>query len=223
MIAAAAQSKMLFDWFDVAVILILGFGFWRGRKHGMTKEFVPLLRWLAIVVAGGLGYQFLGDRFIHWGVIKGVFGNSVTEKTAAYISGYLVISGLVMVIFVYIRRGLMSKLEGSSIFGGSEYYLGMVSGVIRYACMSVFGLALLHSPHYSAADIAAQKAYNNRWYGGGDKDFKGDLIPSLEETQQAVFQDSFFGPFIEKGIGILLIDSTPAAAAAKKPVMDIQQ
>ena len=30
-----------FNWFDVALVLVLAFGFWRGRKRGMTKELLP--------------------------------------------------------------------------------------------------------------------------------------------------------------------------------------
>ena len=44
MIAAVPQSMALnnlpFNWFDITVA-VLGFGLWRGRKNGMTKEVMP--------------------------------------------------------------------------------------------------------------------------------------------------------------------------------------
>lgn len=223
MIAAATQSGMLFNTFDVALVLLLGFGFWRGRKHGMTKEFIPSFCWLFIIIIAGFGYRLLGNQLIQWGVIRKFFGRSFTESTAAYLISYIFLTGLVVVIFLYIGNHLKRRLEGSSIFGSSEYYLGIVAGVVRYACMIIFALALLHAPYYTPAEIAARKAYNNRWYGGGLKDFKGDFIPSLDEAQVAVFHESLFGPLIEKGLGLLLIDSVPNAATGKPPVMEIKQ
>lgn len=224
MIAAAATSPTtLFNAFDVALVLVLGFGFWRGRKHGMTKEFVPLFRWLFIVIAAGFGYQPLGNVLIHSGVIKTVFGKTFAENTAAYITSYLAITGAVVIVFLYVRKFLKPKLEGSSIFGSSEYYFGMLSGVIRYACMTIFALALLHAPYYSPAEIAAKQAYNNRWYGGGMKDFKGDFIPTVDEAQAAVFSNSLFGPFIAKSLDLVLINSAPNAATTKPPVVEIKQ
>lgn len=223
MIAAITQSKMLFNWFDVILVAVLLFGFWRGRKHGMTKEFVPLFRWLFIVIAGGFGYMPLGKLLIQAGVIRTLFGRSVSETTAAYITSYLLIAGLVWLVFVYVGRILKKKLEGSNFFASSEYYLGMVAGVLRYGCMVIFALAILHAPYYTPEEVAAQAAYRNRWYGGGMKDFKGDFIPTVDEAQVAVFNESLFGPSISKGLELLLIASGPSAGVVKKPVVDIQQ
>jgi hypothetical protein len=219
---AAGLGRLFFNTFDVAVVLILAFGFWRGRKNGMAKELLPLAQWLLIVFGAGLGYEWLGDRFIQWGVVKNVFGTNVTEKTAAYLSAYLLITVFVWFVFSFIKRHLKKKVEGSNVFGGGEYYLGMLAGVIRYACMIIFALALLNAPYYSAADIAARQAYNNRWYGGGLKDFKGDFIPSLDEVQTGVFRDSLLGPYIKKDLGVLLINALPATEPTPASVISLQ-
>jgi len=223
MIAAAtnlASGKMLFNWFDVMLVLILAFGFWRGRKHGMSREFLKVTMWLSIVAAAGFGHVMLGDYLIQQGVIKAVFGKQVTEKTAAYISAYLVIALVVWMVFMFISSRIKKKLEGSNAFGSSEYYLGITSGMIRWACITLFGLALLNAPVYTKAEIAAKQAYNNRWYGGGLKDYKGDFIPTLDELQAAVFKDSLLGPTIKSGISPLLINSAPAIKP-KTPVVEI--
>jgi uncharacterized membrane protein required for colicin V production len=213
MIAAAtnlSSGKMLFNWFDVALVLVLLFGFWRGRKHGMSREFLKVSTWLVTVTTAGLGHVWLGTLLIQQGIIKSVFGKSFTEKTAAYITAYLLITMVVWLIYyMFIGRLFKKKIEGSNAFGSSEYYLGITAGVVRWSCIAVFFLALLHAPVYSSEDIAAKQAYRNRWYGGGLKEFKGDFIPTMDELQAAVFKDSLLGPYINDGINVLLINSAP--------------
>lgn len=227
MIAAVAQNfasgKTLFNWFDVALVLVLGFGFWRGRKHGMTKELIPVSLWLSIVIIAGVGYAILGDLLIQWGVIRSVFGKTFNEKTAAYLTSYLLIATVVFLIFSFIKKITKRGMEGSNFFGGSEYYFGIIAGVIRYACIVLFFLALLNAPVYTQNEIAAKQAYNNRWYGGGMKDYKGDFIPSMDEFQFSVFNASLFGPFIKDWFSLVLIHSVPVGAPAKPPVVDIQK
>src|ERR1035438_6850503 len=64
MIAAAAAAPpatngLPFNWFDMAVLVVLGFGLFRGRRNGMSKELLPLLQWLVMVTVCGLGYAML--------------------------------------------------------------------------------------------------------------------------------------------------------------------
>lgn len=199
-----------FNWFDVALVILVAFGFWRGRKHGMTKELLPTLQWLAILLAAGLGHVFLADWFQQQGLVRQVFGNHYNERTVALLSGYLAITLVLVVVFTALRRKFNPKLEGSSFFGGHEYYWGVLAGSVRYLCLVLVALALLNAPRYSAADIAADKAYNNRWYGGGMKDFNGDFIPTVYEVQDNIFKESLLGPLIKDNLSVLLINSTPA-------------
>lgn len=222
MIAAVTNTKLWFNWFDVALVLILAFGFWRGRKHGMTKEFIPFFRWMFIVVFAGLGYPLLNKLFVQTSIIKSIIGRSTSEATVTSVSSYLIITVVVWILFVYIGRLVKPKLEHSSFFGGFEYYLGILAGIIRYACITLFGLSLLHAPYYTPEEIAAKEAYNNRWYGGGMKDFKGNYIPTIDEAQVIVFHDSLFGPFIDKNLKVFLIYSGPDVIT-REPVMEITQ
>ena len=73
--------------------------------------------------------------------------------------------------------------------------------------MVLVALALLNGPYYTLADIAGAKAYNNRWYGGGLKDYNGDFIPSVDEVQASVFKESLLGPLIKDNLSVLLINT----------------
>jgi Colicin V production protein len=220
MIAAAAiPTKLLFNWFDVALILVLGFGFWRGRRNGMTKEFLPSTQWLVVVIAGGLGNEPLGNVLLQQGIIRTVFGKTFNEKTAAYLSAYLICALAVFLVFTFLKRFFKPKLEGSNVFGGSEYYAGMAAGVIRFACMLIFALALLNAPYYSDAEIQAARVYNNKVFGGGMQGFSGDFFPTLSELQMAVFKDSLTGPLLKKNLEVLLVNSVPPGGPAAKPAV----
>jgi uncharacterized membrane protein required for colicin V production len=221
MIAAAVQKTtpwwqtLSFSWFDVVVVLTIAFGFWRGRKHGMSREALPTALWLVLVIGGGFGCRLLGDLVQPTGYIRQIFGTSANERTMSYVLSYLVITFVCLIIYSQLTKVFREKVSGSNAFGNGEYYLGTVSGMIRYACILIFILAFLNAPYYSAADIAAQKAYNNRWYGGGMKDYSGDFIPSVSEIQSSVFKDSMIGQAIKSNLSALLIESS---STTKLPV-----
>jgi len=214
MIAAAVQKttpwwqNLSFNWFDIAIVLVLAFGFWRGRKRGMSREALPTAFWLIAVIGAGFGYQPLGDLVQSTGYIKKIFGNGVNERTLAYVICYLFIVMVTFSIYSVLAKHFREKVSGSNAFGSGEYYLGIIAGMIRYACITLFFLSLLNAPYYSLADIKAQQAYNNRWYGGGLNGYSGDFIPSVAEVQAGVFQKSLIGPAIKNNLSAVLIQST---------------
>ncbi len=231
MIAAAMQNsasgKLFFNWFDLALVLVIIFGFWRGRKHGMTKECLPFLQWVVMIGIGALGYQPLGDFLQQHGYIQAVLGRSMDSKTTAYVASYLTITLLLLGLFSMIKWKLRPNLEGSNFFGSSEYYLGMVCGVIRCLGILIFGLALLNAPYYSPAEIAAIKLYKLNAYAAGGhvqgmENNTGDFIPSTYEVQDSVFKQSLIGPFIKDKLSLLLVNTTgPGGPAAKPAVISI--
>jgi uncharacterized membrane protein required for colicin V production len=208
-------QNLTFGAFDLVLLAVLAFGFWFGRKRGMSREVLPLCQAIVTVLGGALGYEFLAQYLMKWGVIRSVFGATFNEHTAAAITSYLVIALVVFIVFSLLKNRFREKLSGSNAFGSGEYYLGMIAGVVRFFFILLFFLALLNAPFYSAAEIAAAKAYNNRWYGGGMKDFSGDFFPSLQQVQSGVFVTSISGPAIKQYLGELLIEG--AAPAQKKP------
>ncbi|HXB59161.1 MAG TPA: CvpA family protein [Candidatus Acidoferrales bacterium] len=202
MIAALTQSlstdSLPVNWFDAFILIMLGFGIFRGRKNGMTKEFLPLLLWLAIAITSGLCYALVAQ----------IYNNTCgLDKTWSAFLGYLSITMVIYFIYALVKKTLQPKLTGSNIFGSAEYYLGMMSGFIRYACIVIFFMALINAKYYTPAEIAAKKAYNARWYGGGM--YSGDYIPDLHSLQEAVYKKSFSGPYIKQYIGMFLIETGP--------------
>jgi len=202
MIAAVplTTDSLPVNWFDATILVVLGVGLFRGRKNGMTKEILPTLQWVITVIASGLAYGLVAQFYINsCGLLQ--------HKILATVLGYLTIAIVVFLIFSGIKHSLNKRLEGSSIFGNAEYYLGMPSGMIRYFCILLFILALVNSRYYTAAEIAQKKAYNERWYGGGM--YSGDYIPDLHNVQEAVFKNSFSGPYLKDYLGMVLIENDP--------------
>jgi uncharacterized membrane protein required for colicin V production len=208
MIAAAAPpatNGMPFNWFDMAVVVVLGFGLFRGRRNGMSKELLPLLQWLVMVTVCGLGYTMLA----------GVLAGLIPDKLWNCLVAYLALALAVFIVFTILKRQLDDKLVKSNYFKGGEYYLGMLSGMVRYACVLLFVLALLNARVYTPAEIAQQKAFDEKNFGGGL--FAGNYFPHLFQVQAAVFKDSFLGPHIKDNAGMLLINTGQSGADSSQP------
>jgi hypothetical protein len=211
MIAAITNSasnwyqNLSFNWFDVVLFVVLAFGLWRGRKNGMSREVLPVSMWLIIVIVGGLCAPFLADWLVHSGIVAKVFGTVFDATTAASIISYLFLASVVFFAFSPLRTKFREKVSGSNTFGSGEYYLGMIAGLIRFSCIVLFFLALLNTPVYTPAELAAQKAYNARWFGGGQAGFSGNFFPTLSEVQADVFTGSLSGRIIRNDLGIVLL------------------
>jgi uncharacterized membrane protein required for colicin V production len=215
-----------YNWFDGMVVCVLLFGLWRGRRHGMSVEILPLTQWLALTLGAGFGHAMLGDLLARSGIIKTVFENHFNPQTAALVTAYLLIALAALLVSSTLKHYFQKKLQGSNTFGDGEYYLGMMAGMVRYACILVAALALLNAPVYSAAEIQAQREYDNRWFGGGMKGYSGNYIPKIYDVQDNIFQQSFTGPLIKTYLSPLLINTTPggkAKPAARAPALHAGQ
>jgi hypothetical protein len=204
-----------FNWVDLALVLVLAYAFWSGRKRGMTKEMLPMMQWVFILLGAGFGHVFLANWFQQEGFVRKVFGNHFNERTAALMSAYLLILFVIFVIFTALKRKYNPKLEGSNFFGGNEYYWGVAAGVVRYVCLILVAMAVLNAPYYSPNEIAAIKLYKLDNFGGGGgvkgmEDDTGDYIPSVYEVQDTVFKQSLIGSLIKQNLSVLLINSTAA-------------
>ena len=217
MIAAVLQvvtfNNLPINWFDVTLGAVLFFGLWRGRRNGMSKEALPVFQWLTLILASGMCYPLFAPTYAN------TLG---TGKVASAMLGYCTPALATLLVFYILKGIFVPRLTGSNFFGGGEYYLGMVSGMIRFACILVAVLALLNAPFYTVADIKAHNAYVQRWFGGGL--YSGNYFPDVNTIQEQVFKTSLTGPYLKKYLGTLLIETAPPSAKQpekKKPVIHI--
>lgn len=191
---------MPFNWFDVLLLALLIVGIFRGRKRGMSQEVMPLFKWLAIVAVCGFCYQPIADE------VKNLFNCS---RLSAALGSYLGVAVIIAVLFAVLNRSFGGKIVGSDAFGKGEYYLGIFSGLIRYACVILFALALLNARLYTSAELTEHKVYTQ-------KNYDHDFFPTVFQVQDSVFKESLVGPSIAKNLDFLLIKPTPAEAAPLK-------
>jgi uncharacterized membrane protein required for colicin V production len=179
--------------FDVVLIVVLTIGIFQGRKHGMSEELLSLAQWLAILFGCAALYRPAGDLIAQF--------TSMFSLLSCYLVAYVAGALLVLLLFAVIKRALGGKLLGSDIFGRSEYYLGMGSGLVRSSCILLAALALLHARYFSPTEVRALEKSQNEVYGS-------DFFPTLHGVQSTVFDRSLTGPWIKEYLGFLLIKPT---------------
>lgn len=185
------------SWVDFVVVLVLGFGIWRGRSRGMSEELVDIVKWVITVISGALLY---GPLSILIQESTRVF----TPLTASLIA-YLTIVVVIAVAFFYIRKHTEERLTGSDTFGTGEYYLGMLSGMSRYACILIVAFAFLNARQYSAEELKASEKYQMDNFGS-------NFFMTIPDLQRAVFTESIFGRSLKEFAGFVLI--VPVAPGA---------
>jgi uncharacterized membrane protein required for colicin V production len=174
--------------FDLLLALILGIGVFRGRKRGMSEELLDVVEWVVIVVGCGLAYRHVSN----------LLGAGSMPVIWADILSYLLIGAIIMLIFKSIKRAVGEKLIEGDTFGRFEYYLGMLSGALRFFCVTFVFLALLNAKYVSPAERAANVKMQQENFGSIS-------FPTLASLQQEIFKKSFSGTFIGKNLKPLLI------------------
>jgi uncharacterized membrane protein required for colicin V production len=205
MAALPAFSGISYGYFDGVVVVWLLIGLFRGRKRGMTQELLPTLQWLAIVILAGLFYlPFSAAIFQN---TSGAFNHLWSNVTA-----YVLIAFGINLFFIWIKQAIGEKLTGSDSFGRNEYYLGMVAGLLRFACMIVVLCALMHSRVYTQAELAETEKMQK-------KSFEDIRFPTYGSIQHAVLAESYTGRLIQANLYRFLI----ASVSAGKPAETIAQ
>lgn len=183
------MGTLPFNWFDIFVVIFLGVGAFVGRKRGMSQEVLPLLKWITLAAVCGFCYQPIAVE---------IANATMFSLLASSFAAYLGLALVVYAIFAVIGRQLGGKIIGSDAFGASEYYLGIFSGIVRFACILIFGLALLNARLFSQVEIAERNKYIQQ-------NFDADFFPALYQVQDNVFKESVTGPVIHKNLDFLLI------------------
>ena len=203
---SAIADKLSVSWFDAVFVAVLVFGLFRGRRNGLSRELLPLLQWIVLVIICGLGYPTIGQLLISrlaWG------------KAVADITGYVALGLVILLFFGILKRLFTERLVKNDTFKSAEYYLGMPAGMIRFACMLLAALALINAPFYTPLDIANQKATAKANFGGGM--MNGSFFPSFNDVQNSIFVQSATGHYIKSQLGLLLIDTQRLDVKHLKP------
>lgn len=186
-------DQLPINLFDLLLIVVLTVGLLQGRKHGMSEELLSLLQWLAIIFGCAVIYQPAADLIAQF--------TNMFSRLTCYLVAYLLGAIAVSLVFLGIRRSLGGKLMGSDIFGRSEYYLGMGSGLLRFSCMLLMALALLNARYFSPTEVRAMEKYQDDVYGS-------NFFPTLRSVQATIFDKSLTGPWIKQNLSFLLIKPT---------------
>jgi uncharacterized membrane protein required for colicin V production len=186
-------NALPFNTFDVLLMVVLGAGLYHGRKAGMSGELLSMAKWLAIVFVCAVAYQPVGAYFAQ--------STDMFSTLSCYLMAYVGSALVIILIFAGIHRALGGKLLGSDLFGGAEYYLGMGSGLVTYACILLAGLALLNARFFPSAEVKAMERFQNDVYGS-------NFFPGLHSVQASVFERSLIGPYIREYLDFFLIKPT---------------
>ncbi len=184
--------KLPFNLFDLVLLAILIGGLVRGRKHGFSVELLSVLKWVTLLLVCAVVYGPAGMAAAEFGSF---------DLLSAYLLAYLGTALAVFLVFSIIERRVGPKLAGSDIFGHAEYYLGMGSGIVRFACMLLVALALLNARGFSPAELKAMDEFQVNNYGSA-------VFPTLHSLQVEVFDNSLAGSWIKQDLRFLLISPT---------------
>jgi uncharacterized membrane protein required for colicin V production len=179
--------------FDGFVAIVLAIGLLRGRKRGISEEFLDVLQWICIVLGAGFGYRFVGDLLISQAKFPVLLGNVVA---------YLVCAAIVLFLFRMVKRAVGEKLVQGDVFGRFEFYLGMIAGVVRFFCILMFVLAIVHAKYSTPQD-------RERFAKLQRDNFGSISFPTFDELQYAIFFKSLSGNEIEKHLSMVLIQPKP--------------
>lgn len=186
-------ANLPFNWFDLVFACVLVAGVFRGRKNGMSSELLPLLQWIAILLLCAIFYEPLGNTLA---------ATAQLSRLSSYVIAYVAIAIGVKIFFALIKYVLKGKLLSADFFGKTEYYLGMIAGMVRFGCVLLVGMALLNARLFTEAEIMRDIQFQREVYGS-------QFFPRLYTVQQHVLAQSASGTFVRQHLSSLLIKPTP--------------
>jgi hypothetical protein len=187
-----------FNLFDLLLVTVLVGGAVHGRKNGVSVEVLSMAKWLTLLLVCAAVYGPAGALISATGLF---------DVLTCYLFTYLGAALVIFLLFSVLERRMGPKLATGDIFGHSEYFLGIGSGMLRFGCMLMVGLALLNAREFTPAEVRALERYQEENYGS-------NIFPGLHSLQVAVFERSFIGGLIKDDLGFLLI--TPTVADEKQ-------
>jgi len=193
------MQQTLFSWFDFVTVIMVAAGIWVGRRRGMSAEILDLILWLGVVVLGGLSNATIGSWLTR---------NVGFSAGTGHVLAYLLVMGAVLFLGFAVRRWVGAKLVSADTFGSFEYYLGMAAGAIRFLCMLLAAMAILHGPYISQEELNKKIEAQRRSLGE-------IYFPPFGQIQNSIFKASLTGRMVEKHLYGALISTAPGGG--KRP------
>ena len=192
---------MMLTWIDISVIILLLVGFWRGRRRGISLELIEVLQWLAIAVVSALVYKPLAIKM----------GPALTITPGyAQVAAYLAVACAIHFLFSWLKSSVGEKLANADPFGAWEYRFGFLAGGLRYACILLVFMALLHARNVDPAERAA--------FAKMQADNFGSIsFPTLTSMHEMVFEESVTGRWVHKQLPQQLIQ--PALPSPRPSIL----
>ena len=94
-------------WMDLLIVTLLIVGLFRGRKRGMSEEFLDVVKWGLILGIGSFCYAPVG------GIIS---SSTPFSRLFSYVATYMAVILIVTLLFSLLRKQLGGKLIGSDTF-----------------------------------------------------------------------------------------------------------
>jgi uncharacterized membrane protein required for colicin V production len=185
-----SRNVSVFDGIFLAFLIV---GILRGRKRGISEEILDVTQWVIVVLGAGFGYPALGHFLIQYAYFPPFLGN---------VMAYIIIAVLIVLLCRMVKRGLGEKLVQGDVFGRFEFYLGMLAGFIRFGCIAIFVLAIVHAKYSTQAERDRIADLQRRNFGSIS-------FPTLDEMQYSIFYKSASGNLIRTNLSALLIKPVP--------------
>lgn len=185
-------KSLQFNWVDLTVVAVLVAGLAAGRRRGMSQELLDLLKWVTVVTVAGLLYEPLGAYLAEWAALG---------LLVCYWAAYGLLALTVLLVFSVLRRAVGEKLVSSDLFGRGEFYLGMLAGATRHACVVIAVLALINGRLYTPEELRQAAAYQQQEFGSV-------LLPTLGELRQQIVVHSYTGRLVTRHLSAVLIRPT---------------
>lgn len=179
--------------FDGFLLAFLAVGIVRGRKRGISEEILDLVQWIGIVVGAALAYPGIGSLLVNYAKFPAFLANTL---------GYIIAAATITFLFKNLKRGVGEKLVQGDVFGRFEFYLGMLAGLVRFFCIALFVLAIVHAKYSTPAERERMAKLQRDNFGSIS-------FPTLDEMQYSVFYKSASGNMIRTNLSMLLIQPVP--------------
>ena len=166
----------------------------------MSSELLDLIQWILIVFLGALFCDPFGRALVD------VLGFPVVS---CFILAYLLIALAIKLSFLLIKRWSGEKLISGDSFGTTEYYLGMVAGAVRFGCILLFCMALMHAQPVNEKELQAKRKTQV-------EDLGSIYFPPFGDIQKSIFEESVVGKMVKDNLSSQLITVDTQLARANR-------